>query len=570
MSRLRVAACQIDTRVGALEHNRERILTAIERAAAERCDLIVFPEFTLTGNPADDLLAKDGFVADTRRVLDEIAATIHDRTVLIGFVAAEPSPADRIPEDPATDGDAIVASDDAPSRWSAIAVCTNGAVVATVGRRTLLDGGIHQDHRHLVPAPAGRIVHRIRGLDVAVVVGADAARPDALADAPDADLIVVPRAEPYAAGEPARRHHLMTQLVGRSSRPALLVNRVGGQDDLVFDGGSLALDGHGTPVGRARQFAEDLLIVDVDAPTDGAGAGITVPATTDRPAVAPALPEDEEVYRAIETGLRGYLRKNGFGRVVVGLSGGMDSALAAVIAADAIGGENVHGILMPSRFSTDHSITDAVELADNLGMPTTTIPIEAGHHAVSELLTPVFGRRPDGVADQNIQSRLRGLILMALANENGWLVLSTSNKSEIAVGYTTLYGDSIGGYGVLKDLYKSRVYDLARWRNTIGTQPVIPKNIITKPPSAELAPGQLDDQSLPPYDVLDPILHGYLEENRTAAELVSAGHDPAVVDRVTRLVDGAEFKRGQAPIGARVSTAAFGRGRRFPITNGYR
>ncbi|MBA3280748.1 MAG: NAD(+) synthase, partial [Acidimicrobiia bacterium] len=286
------------------------------------------------------------------------------------------------------------------------------------------------------------------------------------------------------------------------------------------------------------------------------------------PPVAAALDPDEEIYRAIVLGTRDYLVKNDFAEVVIGLSGGIDSTLVAVIAVDASGAENVHGVSMPSRYSSDHSRSDAALLAENLGIDYRTIAIEPAHAAALEMLSPSFDGRDPDLTEENLQSRLRGLTLMALSNKFGWIVLSTGNKSEVAVGYATLYGDTIGGYSVLKDVYKTRVYDLCRWRNTQGH--VIPEGVITKSPSAELRPDQRDDQSLPPYDVLDPILEGYIEHDRTVGELIAHGHDPETVRRVARLVDGAEYKRRQSPIGVKVSAKAFGKDRRLPITNGYR
>jgi NAD+ synthase (glutamine-hydrolysing) len=284
--------------------------------------------------------------------------------------------------------------------------------------------------------------------------------------------------------------------------------------------------------------------------------------------VAPFLDPDEEVYRALVLGTRDYLEKNGFSDVVIGLSGGIDSTIVAAIAVDAVGADRVHGVSMPSRYSSDHSRTDAEVLAANLGIDFRTIAIEPAHASALEMLAPSFEGREADLTEENLQSRIRGLTLMALSNKFGWIVLSTGNKSESAVGYATLYGDTIGGYAVLKDVYKSRVYDLCRWRNTQGA--VIPEGVITKPPSAELRPDQRDDQSLPPYDVLDPILEGYIEHDRTVGQLIELGHDPDIVKRVARLVDGAEYKRRQTPIGVRVSYKAFGKDRRLPITNGYR
>ncbi|MFN8017030.1 MAG: NAD+ synthase [Acidimicrobiales bacterium] len=412
-------------------------------------------------------------------------------------------------------------------------------------------------------------------------------------------MIVNLNASPYAEGKLATRERMMATRAADASCALVYVNQVGGQDELVFDGGSMVFDAEGRLVARSPQFVEDLLVVDLEVepvyrkrlldprgrPTDralpvAAARSEQVEATDARasesaaplgPApVAPHLDPDEEVYRALVLGTRDYLVKNGFADVVVGLSGGIDSTLVAAVAVDAIGAEHVHGVSMPSRFSSDHSKSDAALLARNLGIDFRTIPIEPAHAAMLEMLAPSFEDRPADLTEENLQSRLRGTTLMALSNKFGWIVLSTGNKSEVAVGYATLYGDTVGGYAVLKDVYKTRVYDLCRWRNTQGPSPVIPEGVITKPPSAELRPDQRDDQSLPPYEVLDPILEGYIEHDRTVPELIAAGHDADTVRRVARLVDNAEYKRRQSPIGVKVSTKAFGKDRRLPITNGFR
>lgn len=569
MPRLRIAAGQLNSRVGALEHNAAAIGDLLDRATEARCDLLVLPEFSLIGNPADDLLAKTGFITDGRTAVEQLARRAGDCAVLVGF-------ADR--------------GDDGAVH-SAIAVCAHGQIVDIVHRRTLVDGGVHDDSRTLTAGTEPARLHQVRGVPIGIVVGADVLADDTVDELVrgGAELIVAATAFPYAEGESSRREARFSEAARRHGVSLVLADQVGGQDDLLFEGAGLAIGADGGILARNPQFESGLLIVDLDRlEPDHADrrrepiafptriVGLTESSTTTdeellpEPTLAPRLHPDEEIYRAIVMGTRDYLDKSGFSDVVIGLSGGMDSTIAAVIAVDALGPDRVRGILLPSRYSSDHSRTDALALADNLGIETRTVPIEAGHEAIAGLLEPALGRPPTGVADENIQSRLRGVVLMALANEHGWIVLATSNKSEVAVGYTTLYGDNIGGYAVLKDLYKSRIYTLAEWRNTVGDSPVIPENIITKPPSAELRPDQVDQDSLPPYDVLDPILFGYLEEHRTATELMEAGHDRAAVERVTRLVDGAEFKRRQSPIGPRVSARSFGRDRQFPVVNGYR
>jgi NAD+ synthase (glutamine-hydrolysing) len=371
------------------------------------------------------------------------------------------------------------------------------------------------------------------------------------------------------------------------------VNQVGGQDELLFDGASLVFDSDGELVARAPQFSEETLVCDIEVQPvfrkrllDPRGRAteaplpvvalsseprVTDPADRRHPPVAEPLAPVREVYEALVLGTRDYVTKNGFGDAVIALSGGIDSSLVAVIAADALGAEHVHGVLMPSRFSSDHSLTDAEKLCAELGVEHRTIPIQPAHAAFEEMLAPSFaGREPD-IAEENLQSRIRGVVLMALSNKfPGWLVLTTGNKSEMAVGYSTLYGDTAGGFAVIKDVPKLLVYQLCRDRNARAGRPLIPEHVLTKPPSAELRPDQRDDQSLPPYEVLDPIIEAYVEQDRTRAELVEAGYDPDLVERITRLVDTAEYKRRQTPPGPRVTPKAFGKDRRVPITNRYR
>jgi NAD+ synthase (glutamine-hydrolysing) len=368
------------------------------------------------------------------------------------------------------------------------------------------------------------------------------------------------------------------------------VNQVGGQDELVFDGCSLAFDAEGELLARGKQFVEDLVVVDVPIAAvyrqrlldpRGRESQVALPTVlvstepveqSERVAntLADAMDPIDELYHALVLGTRDYCSKNGFSDVVIGLSGGIDSTLVAVIAADALGADHVHGVSMPSRYSSEHSKTDAAKLAANLGLDYRTIEIEPAFVAYQTMLADSFAGRPPGLTQENIQSRCRGQVLMALSNEFGWMVLTTGNKSEMAVGYFTIYGDSVGGYAVIKDVLKTRVYDLCRYVNDRAGREIVPASVLTKPPSAELRPDQRDDQSLPPYEVLDPILELYVEQDRTAGEIIELGHDEAIVRRVTRLVDIAEYKRRQCPPGVRVTTKAFGRDRRLPITNAYR
>lgn len=577
MGRLRIASCQINTRVGALDHNVAAILAALDLAEAAGCDLAVFPELAITGYPPEDLLLKPGFIADNRAALEKVAAQTRSCVAVVGFVDA------------------------GRDLWNAAAVCAHGEVVGVYHKRELPNYAVFDEARYFARGSEPAQLWSVGGVKVGISICEDAWNPAGpILDQADsgAELIVNLNASPYAEGKLGRRERMMATRAADASCALVYVNQVGGQDELVFDGGSMVFDAEGRLLARSPQFVEDVMIVDVEVepvyrkrlldprgrPSDRllpiavarsheVEASETARNAEEDPlgptSIAPDLHPDEEVYRAIVLGTRDYLVKNGFSDVVIGLSGGIDSTLVAAIAVDAIGADHVHGVSMPSRFSSDHSKSDAQLLAENLGIDFRTIPIEPAHAALLDMTAESFAGRPADLTEENLQSRIRGLTLMALSNKFGWIVLSTGNKSEVAVGYATLYGDTVGGYSVLKDVYKTRVYDLCRWRNTQGT-PVIPEGVITKPPSAELRPDQRDDQSLPPYDVLDPILEGYIEHDRTIPELIARGHDAETVKRVARLVDNAEYKRRQSPIGVKVSAKAFGKDRRLPITNGYR
>jgi len=402
-----------------------------------------------------------------------------------------------------------------------------------------------------------------------------------------AELVVNINASPYYAGRLAERERMLATRASDASCALVYVNQVGGQDELVFDGASLVVDLNGDVVARAPQFVEHTMVFDLDVRPvfrkrllDPRGRRPAAP-LTEVPVTAEPQPNEDrlalelaeplgpvrEIYEALVLGTRDYVGKNAFTDVVIGMSGGIDSSLVAVIAADALGAEHVHGVSMPSRYSSEGSRDDATALAEALGIDFRVIPIEPAHSAFLDMLRPSFEGLPEDLAEENLQSRVRGVTLMALSNKFGWLVLATGNKSEIATGFATIYGDMVGGFAVIKDVPKLMVYELCRDRNARGA--VIPESVLTKPPSAELRPGQRDDQSLPPYEELDPVLEAYVEDDLTAAELIEAGHDPNLVRRVVRLVDRAEYKRRQAPPGVRVTPKAFGKDRRVPITNRY-
>ncbi|HEV7534788.1 MAG TPA: NAD+ synthase, partial [Acidimicrobiia bacterium] len=473
---------------------------------------------------------------------------------------------------------------------NAAAVCAGGAVRGVYRKWLLPNYGVFDEARYFTPSDDPGSLFVVNGVRVAVSICEDVWSPTgpiAAQAAGGAELAVNINASPYYEGRLAERETMLATRAADHSVPILYVNTVGGQDELVFDGGSAIYDESGHLLARARQFEEDLLVVDLDVrPTfrkrllDPRGRPSRPPLpevhiSEGRPPAEPAGPArleprlgaEAEVWSALWLGTGDYVHKNRFSDVVIGLSGGIDSSVVAAVAADALGPDHVTGVLMPSRYSSDHSITDAEALAANLGIRTMTVPIEAVHRSFLELLAEPFAGTQPGLAEENLQARIRGTILMSLSNKFNWMVLTTGNKSEMATGYSTLYGDMAGGFAPLKDVEKTLVYRLARWRNREGI--VIPENVLDKPPSAELAPGQVDADSLPPYDVLDPILEGYVEGDRSVTELEAAGFDPATVRRVARLVDLSEYKRRQAPPGVRVSPKAFGKDRRLPITNGW-
>ncbi|HLU41131.1 MAG TPA: NAD+ synthase [Microthrixaceae bacterium] len=569
---VRVALCQLDLVVGDLEGNAAQVIDSYRRAEDAGADLAVFPELAITGYPPEDLLLKPGFVEHSQAVLADLAARIDGRCVaVVGWVEGRRHPgAD--PHD-ATDGP-----------WNAAAVLHGGRMVSSYRKQGLPNYSVFDEKRYFDPGTGGQPLHRIAGVPVAVTICEDMWMSDSVVPTADRDgaaLVVNLNASPFHVGKQREREELLRTHVERGGCPIVYVNLVGGQDELVFDGGSVVLDGDGRVLARCERFEPAFQVVDVPValPADPSAPLPVVHLTGEvgsrsalgAPEVAGELGRNEEVWSALVLGLRDYVTKNGFDEVVIGLSGGVDSSIVAAIAVDALGPGRVHGVLMPSRYSSEHSVADAVRLAENLGIEHRTIPIEPAHAAMLEMLTPVLGEPEAGdLTEENLQSRLRGVVLMALSNRFGWLVLTTGNKSETAVGYSTLYGDTAGGLAVIKDVPKLLVYELCRWRNERAGTDLIPEQVLTKAPSAELRPDQRDQDSLPPYEELDPIIEAYVDGDMTVRELVAVGHDEDLVRRIARLVDLAEYKRRQAPPGIRISEKAFGRDRRLPITNRYR
>lgn len=549
---LRVAGAQLNLTVGALEANTGRILDAMAWAEESEADVLLLPELAVTGYPPEDLLLRSGFLEQAGQMVQRLAAASGRCTTVVGFPR-------RL--------DAAEAEHDSRGRSAAnsAAVLRAGAVVEVYDKVLLPNYGVFDENRYFVAGGRPDLLVEIAGVRAGVSVCEDIWRedgpPTAQAEAGSRILLNI-NASPFHHGKALEREHLMRSRAIGTGVPLVYLNLVGGQDELVFDGGSLVIDERGELLHRSPQFDEDRFLVDIPIP--GVGNAPTPPPA---PAIVPLLEPEAEMYRALEVGLRDYVDKNGFSGVVIGLSGGIDSALTAAVAADALGPERVVGITMPSHFSSDGSVADAEVLARNLGITFHEIAITPPFDALTDALAPVFEDRPFDVAEENIQARIRGLLLMAVSNKLGPMVLTTGNKSEMAVGYATLYGDMAGGYSVLKDVLKTQVFRLARWRNRDGE--VIPEASITKPPSAELRPDQRDSDSLPPYDLLDAVLERYVEDDRSVADIVAEGFDEDVVRRITRLVDRNEYKRRQAAPGVRITTKAFGKDRRLPITNRY-
>ena len=565
MPRLRVALAQLNLVVGDLEGNAARILETYERAEADSCDLVVFPELAVSGYPPEDLLLRPAFVAQAQESMEKVASRTGRALAVLGFPLLE------------------------RDLYNAAAVCASGKVHGVYRKHILPNSTVFDEQRYFTASSADGPLFNVAGTLVAVTICEDAWSPSgpiSTQAAGGAELVVNINGSPYYAGRLRERETMLSTRAADASVPIVYVNLVGGQDELVFDGGSLVFDEQGRLVARARQFTEDLLVVDLDVrPTfrkrlldprgRWSGPALAEVKVSDahlgergeRPRVEPELPPVREVYEALVLGTRDYVVKNAFTDVIIGLSGGIDSSLVAAIATDALGPGRVLGVLMPSRFSSEGSVSDAKAVARNLDIRTVTVPIEGAHGAFLDMLAQPFAGTEPGLAEENLQARIRGTVLMALSNKFGALVLTTGNKSELATGYSTLYGDMAGGFSVIKDVPKMLVYALARDRNERAGRDVVPESVLDKPPSAELRPDQRDSDALPEYALLDPILEGYVEGDLSVAELEDAGFDPDTVRRVARLVDRNEYKRRQAPPGVRVSPKAFGKDRRLPITN---
>ena len=537
---LRVALCQLNTTVGDLAGNVDCTLKALAEAESQGADIAVFPELVITGYPPEDLLLKPGFVEDGLEALAKVVAATSRCAAMVGFV-------DR---------------DETGNLYNAAAFCREGTVEAVYCKHHLPNYSVFDEERYFEPGAGTSAVVEIRGTRVGVAVCEDVWWPGGpLAGMPTAgaEVVVILNASPYYARRIEDRRRMLEARAAEAGCPLIFVNQVGGQDELVFDGGSLAVGADGEVRVALPQFEQCVTTVEL--------ADLHAPATSQ-----PQIPSvTSEVYDALVLGTRDYINKNGFSDVVFGLSGGIDSSLVACIAADALGPERVHAVALPSRYTADESNDYAAQLATNLGIDFRTIEIEPAFTPMLDLLAPSFGDRRADVAEENLQGRIRAALLWSLSNKLGWMVLVCGNKSELAVGYTTAYGvDMAGGFAPIKDVWKTEIYALAHERNRRAGSKVIPVGVIERPPTAELRPDQLDQDSLPPYEVLDAILEGFVEQDRTAAELIEAGHDEATVRRIVGLVDQAEWKRRQAPPGVRVSPKAFGRDRRMPITNKYR
>jgi NAD+ synthase (glutamine-hydrolysing) len=545
---MRVALAQINPTVGDIAGNARKIGAFIDRAKGERADLCVFPELSLIGYPPKDLLLKPRFIEDNLAALDSLAAAVEGIDVLVGYADRNAQSIGR-------------------PLHNAVALLRAGRIVSRHYKTLLPTYDVFDESRYFEPGPARGELITVAGRSVGVSICEDLwnderliprrlyhQNPIADLHAAGAQVLVNSSASPFVVGKHAFRLELFGSQARRFGKPVVYVNQVGGNDELVFDGNSVVLDAAGRVAAQAKDFEEDLLIAELPG-----GGTLNVPSTG-----------IESICKALVLGLRDYVSKCGFKSVVLGLSGGIDSALTAALAVAALGREKVVGVAMPSRFSSDHSIADARLIAENLGIEFHIIPIAAVHEAYEATLADIFAGRAPDVTEENLQARVRGGLLMALSNKFNHLLLTTGNKSELAVGYCTLYGDMCGGLAVISDLPKTTVWEMSRWINDRAGRELIPARSITKVPSAELRPNQTDQDSLPPYEVLDAILFRYVEEEKSAAQIIADGFDEPTVRRVIGLIDRSEYKRRQAALGLKVTSRAFGMGRRMPIAQRYR
>jgi len=552
--KLRVALAQINPTVGDFEGNAALILVHAESAEISGAHVVLFPEMALTGYPVEDLALRPSFQIASAKSIEVLASALPTKIVsIVGY---------------------LVNVDGAPQ--NRVAVVTGGKIVATYTKCQLPNYGVFDEYRNFVPGNQTLVV-RIHGIDVGILICEDLwvdGGVTAKLAARKPGLVLVPNGSPFERNKDDVRAALVKKRALEVNAPLVYVNMTGGQDDLVFDGDSIAVDAQGNIIGRAPQFEDGMMLLDIDAVGGTSTPDVVISedeARIDRtltPGIAVRLGDEEEIWNAIVVGLRDYVIKNGFSRVLIGLSGGIDSALVAALAVDALGPEAVHGVAMPSKYSSQHSIEDAEELARNTGLGLRTVRIESMVDAYMKEL------HLTGLAEENVQARVRGTTLMAISNQESMLVLATGNKSELACGYSTLYGDAVGGYAPIKDIYKVDVWALSRWRNKVaaiaGEKPPIPVRSIEKEPSAELRPDQKDSDSLPHYEILDEVLRNYVDEDHGHNELIAMGFDSALVKRVIAMVDKAEYKRRQYPPGTKVSKRAFGKDRRLPMTSHWR
>ena len=557
--KLRVALAQVNPTVGDLIGNAALIKDGVAAAAAQGAQIAIFPEMVLTGYPVEDLALRPSFQQASRAALAQLATEIDPSIVaIVGYL------------------DQVVTTDGAGKPQNKVAVISGGAVKASYAKCHLPNYGVFDEYRNFAPGDETLVV-RIHGVDVGIAICEDLwidGGITAQLAARKPGLVIVPNGSPYERNKDDIRLSLVTGRARQAAVPLVYVNMTGGQDDLVFDGDSIVVNAAGDVIARAPQFEDGIMLVDIDVATRTSTPDVIISddeVSLERtlvPGIAHRLGDEEEIWNAIVVGLRDYVAKNGFTSVLVGLSGGIDSALVAALAVDALGPDRVHGVGMPSKYSSDHSLADARQMAANTGLGFRVVEIQKMVDAFIKELSLT------GLAEENVQARVRGTTLMGLSNQEGHLVLATGNKSELACGYSTLYGDAVGGYAPIKDIYKTDVWALSRWRNQVardaGETPPIPENSITKEPSAELRPDQKDSDSLPEYEILDRVLKAYVDDDLGRDALIAAGFDKELVMRVIGLVDRAEYKRRQYPPGTKVSQRAFGKDRRLPMTSKWR